>query len=91
MAMRPKVNARNLAYVVLFWLSTVASLVLASDEPQLTVIISFHVTMCILNLLVRRASQRTIPRLGTVYRARMVGSQTTADGRRTLEASADTG
>ncbi|CAK9060177.1 unnamed protein product, partial [Durusdinium trenchii] len=64
MAMRPKVNARNLAYVVLFWLSTVASLVLASDEPQLTVIISFHVTMCILNLLVRRASQRTIPRLG---------------------------
>lgn len=34
MAMPPKVNARNLAYVVLFWLSTVASLALASDDPR---------------------------------------------------------
>ena len=82
MAMRPKVNARNLAYVILFWLSAVASLALASDDPQLTVIISFHVTVCILHLLVRRASLRTISRRGAVYRARMVGRRRVPNHRR---------
>ena len=87
-AMRPKVHARNLAYVVLFWLSAVASLVLARDEPQLTVIISFHVTMCILSLLVRSAARRTFPRRGRVCRARTVGSSDTpsiADSRPFLQ------